>query len=215
MRRFHERPAAERDLLVDAVADDRVGRVLDLGCGAGHDLIPFLERTAALCVGVDIGGELGAVTAEAFGGESRAAFVRGRGEELPFADGSFDVVLCRVALPYMDHRRAIAETARVLAPGGALLLKTHAAAFYFSMLRERIGSMNPKMLAYPLICLAGGVWHWLTGRQPAGEFWDGKEIFQTRRFLEREFARHGLSIKEGLTDDNRLTPSYLVRKSAG
>lgn len=213
MRRFRGRPAAERGLLVDAVGGANVGRVLDLGCGAGHDLIPFLDRTGALCVGIDIGEELGILAAEAFGAEPRAAFVRGRGEELPFADATFDVVLCRVALPYMDNRRAIAEAARVLVPGGTLLLKTHAPAFYFKMLGERIGTLDPKMIAYPLICLAGGTWHWLTGRQPVGGFWRGKEVFQTRRFLERELALHGLSIKEGLGDDNRLTPSYLVRKA--
>ena len=214
LKKYAEREAPGRYLLVDAVKERKPARVLDLGCGAGQELLAFLDSTGALCVGVDPAAELGKITARMFAGKERVAFVRGMGEKLPFADASFDVVLCRVALPYMNNRQAIAEIARLLKPDGVLLLKTHAPAFYAGMIGERLKTRSPRQLAYPLICLAASFWHQLTGRQLQKGFWQGKEIFQTRAFLEREFAKNGLAIEGVLPDDNRRTPSLIVVKMA-
>lgn len=214
LKKFAAREAAKKYLLTDAVKDRRPARVLDLGCGAGQELLPFLEKTEAICVGVDVAPELGTTTSEIFRGTNRAVFVRAGGEKLPFADASFDVVLCRVALPYMNNRQAIAEIARVLKPDGVFLLKTHAPRYYFGLIGRRAKTLSMRQVAYPLICLAASFWHQLTGRQLQEGFWRGKEIFQTRAFLEREFARHDLKIEGALPDDNPQTPSYYVVKTA-
>lgn len=212
----HEkRGPAERYLLLDAVRDLRPQRVLDLGCGPGQELLPFAEQTRAVCVGIDIAEELGKIAVPFFrdkGYSEQSHFVRGRGEYLPFADGSFDVVLCRVALPYMNNRLTLAEVARVLAVNGTFLLKIHAPAFYFGMIRQRLGSLNAKQLAYPLICLTASLWHSATGRQLEGGLWHGKEIFQTRSFLKSECAKHGLTIEGELPDTNPQSPSFKIRK---
>lgn len=213
LKKFAAREAAKRDLLVDAVKDLNPETILDLGCGAGQELLPFLEKTGAICVGADSAAALGKMTSRTFGDERRAAFVRSEGERLPFADESFDVVLCRVALPYMDNRKAVGEIARVLKPGGVLLLKTHAPLFYFGMIAERLKTFSPRQVAYPLICLAASCWHLLTGRQLQKGIWKGKEIFQTRAFLEKEFAKNDLKIEDVLADDNVKTPSYFVVKT--
>jgi ubiquinone/menaquinone biosynthesis C-methylase UbiE len=212
LKKFAERESAKRYLLVDAVKNLKVERVLDLGCGAGQELIPFLEKTDAVCVGVDRAEKLGLITKSVFVDRERAVFVRANGEALPFAAASFDVVLCRVALPYMNNRATIAEIARLLKPGGVLLLKTHAPRFYVGMIRERLKTLSARQLAYPLICLAGSFWHLLTGRQLQKGFWEGKEVFQTRRFLEREFAKNELRIDGVLPDDNPQTPSFVIVK---
>jgi len=47
-------------------------------------------------------------------------------EELPFTDGSFDVVVSQYGLEYADLERALAEAARVLIPGGTLIWLAHA-----------------------------------------------------------------------------------------
>ncbi len=53
--------------------------------------------------------------------------VIGCGEQIPFAGGTFDVVLCTQVLEYVeDPREVIAEIHRVLKPGGALLLSVPA-----------------------------------------------------------------------------------------
>lgn len=212
---FTHKDAASRYLFVNAVRDLEIKRVLDVGCGAGQELIPFVEKTDAFCVGIDAAAELGAVASGFFkrmNFETRVAFTRSFGENLPFADESFDVVLCRVALPYMNNRQTIAEVARILRPGGVFLLKTHAPAFYFGMIRQRWKSFNPKQIAYPLICLAGGMWHLLTGRQLQKGFWQGKEVYQTEKFLKREFAKNKLQITGFLSDTNIETPSFIIKK---
>jgi SAM-dependent methyltransferase len=213
---FANKDAESRYLFVNAVKDLRVERVLDVGCGAGQELIPFVEKTEAFCVGVDVAAELGAIASGFFkqmNFENRVAFTRSFGEKLPFAEESFDVVLCRVALPYMNNRQTISEVARILRPGGIFLLKTHAPAFYFGMIRRRWKSLSPKQLAYPLICLAGGTWHLLTGKQLQKGFWKGKEVYQTNGFLKREFARNNLRIEGYLADTNIETPSFIIRKN--
>ena len=137
---FANQDAESRYLLVSAVKDRKIERVLEVGCGAGQELLPFVEKTAAFCVRIDIAEELGTIGKGFFqkaNCENRVGLVRSCGESLPFADGSFDVVLCRVALPYMDNRQTIYEIARVLRPRGIFLLKTHAPAFYFGMIWRR------------------------------------------------------------------------------
>lgn len=216
LENYAQRDPASRYLLYETVKDLKIERVLDVGCGAGQELIPFLEKTGALCVGIDIAAELGKITNEFFSGKdfaARAGFVRSKGEKLPFAGESFDVVLCRVALPYMNNRRAIAEISRVLKPGGVFLLKIHAPFFYIGMLRERLPQFSLKQIAYPLICLTGSVWHSLTGKQLEKGFWKGKEVFQTRKFLRRECEKNGLRIEKELADTNVQTPSFFIVKN--
>ena len=82
------------------------------------------------------------------------------------------------------------------------------------MLADRAKTLNPKMIAYPMICLAASFWHSVTGRQLEKGIWRGKEIFQTERFVEREAERNNLKIDGRLPDDNPLTPSYRIMKSA-
>ncbi len=213
---FARREATDKYLLLNAVKDLSVKMVLDVGCGAGQELIPFIEKTGAFCIGIDAAAELGKVTKNffgTFGFENRAAFTRCYGENLPFADAGFDVVLCRVALPYMNNRQTIAEVARILRPGGIFLLKTHAPAFYFGMIRQRWASFSVKQIAYPLICLTSGAWHSLTGRQLQKGFWAGKEVYQTERFLKSECAANDLQIVGHLSDTNVETPSFVIMKN--
>src|ERR671921_149610 len=67
-------------------------------------------------------------------------FARAAAESLPFAEGVFDVVVCRLALPYTDNARCISELARVLRRGGAPLLKIHHARYYTRKLGDGLRS---------------------------------------------------------------------------
>jgi SAM-dependent methyltransferase len=70
----------------------------------------------------------------------------GTGEYLPFPDQSFDLVFSRVALPYMDMSRVIAETARVLLPGGEFWAMLHPPSMLSRRVRQDIQSGRLKDL---------------------------------------------------------------------
>jgi len=91
-------------------------RVLEVGSGA-HGLVFFFGTTRG--VGVDPLADEYAALFPAW--QHRARTVAAAGERLPFADGSFDVVLCDNVVDHAEDPTAIArELARVLTAGGLL-----------------------------------------------------------------------------------------------
>jgi len=107
-----------------AVADLRPGeRVLDLGSGGGIDVLLSARRVGptGFAYGVDMTEEMLALARDnaVQAGATNVEFRRGEIEDLPFADGSVDVVIsnCVVNLS-ADKPAVLAEAFRVLAPGG-------------------------------------------------------------------------------------------------
>lgn len=112
------------------------GRVLDVGAGSGRAAIGvLLARPQARAVGVDIYSGYWGIdenTPDRFMRNAGIAGVAGRAEarvgdmrQLPFADGEFDAVVSSYAIDHLrraERPKAIAEVARVLKPGGELLL---------------------------------------------------------------------------------------------
>jgi ubiquinone/menaquinone biosynthesis C-methylase UbiE len=98
----------------------RTRRVLEVACGAGSGL-GYLARHARSIIGLDYSAP---VLQRARGHYGAAMpLVRGDARALPFGDAAFDLVLCFEAIYYLgDYRAFLAESARVLAPGGDLLL---------------------------------------------------------------------------------------------
>jgi SAM-dependent methyltransferase len=90
-------------------------RVLDLGCAQGYGTAHLTAR-GARAIGVDLSTRRCEAATRSVG--SRAAFCVGRAERLPFADASFDRILCRDVLMYADPGSVLRECARVLRPGG-------------------------------------------------------------------------------------------------
>jgi SAM-dependent methyltransferase len=109
------------DVLAEAVPTAG-RRALELGCGDGR-LLAWLLRRGADAVGLDPDPAQLARAAGALGGPGR--LVRGRAERLPFAPALFDLVLCFNSLhhvPVAGQPAALAEAARVLRPGGDLVV---------------------------------------------------------------------------------------------
>jgi ubiquinone/menaquinone biosynthesis C-methylase UbiE len=105
--------------------------VLDAGTGRGRAAVSFALAGADEVIAADISDEmLGHARALAHEAEveSRISFVRTDLEQLPLEDGSCDVaLLLEIMLHLSDPRRVLAELARVLRPGGALVVTTNGA----------------------------------------------------------------------------------------
>jgi SAM-dependent methyltransferase len=97
------------------------GPLLDVGCGAGHDL-ELLATAGLSAVGVDPSAVMiGAAGPRVTRGQTAVA--RATGEELPFADGSFSGVhIERVLMHVAEPRQIVTEAVRCLAPGGLITI---------------------------------------------------------------------------------------------
>ena len=105
----------------DAWLNFPLGKVLDYGCGKGKFLKRIADR-ADECWGVDIDSD---VVAEAGRRAGINALQIAPGQPLPFADEEFDTVISMEVIEHAaDERALLREYARVLTPGGKLLLTT-------------------------------------------------------------------------------------------
>jgi len=207
------RPGSFQPFL-ETVADLKVERVLDLGCGIGQMLYPFVAFKGAYGVGIDpthqacrIGQDFYAERALS----DRVTFISGKGEDLPFASASFDVVNCGLALPYMNNARALDEIERVLRPGGILLLKIHHTRYYLRDFWRGLLSRKLLEMVHSGRVLAVGTIYHLTDRQISTRIL-GNETFQTRWLLRRELKRRGLSIESERHDTSLRAPAFVISK---
>jgi SAM-dependent methyltransferase len=111
-----------RELALEAVAEGRPGRVLEVGCGQGWASEWIKEELGAEVVAVDQSERMVELTRRR-GVDARVGDV----QELPFEDESFDAALAAWMLYHVpDLDRGLAELARVLRPGGRLVAVTNA-----------------------------------------------------------------------------------------
>ncbi|MDX6483339.1 MAG: hypothetical protein QOE95_1110 [Gaiellaceae bacterium] len=101
--------------------DLQARRVLEVGCGTGKFAEALVERAACRVWGVDASPEMLDVAREHVAG---VRFKHARAEELPFKDGWFERVVLRMSLHLLDRPRALAESRRVLGPGGRVAIAT-------------------------------------------------------------------------------------------
>ncbi|PZR94305.1 MAG: SAM-dependent methyltransferase [Candidatus Nephthysia bennettiae] len=99
-------------------------RVLDVATGGGHTALAFAPHAREV-VATDLTPAMLAAAARhlARKGASNVRFQVADAEELPFQDAQFDVVTARFAPHHFPQPRAfVAESARVLRPGGRLII---------------------------------------------------------------------------------------------
>ena len=109
------------ELLVDAVAAEHAGSVLDVGCGTGG-ITRAVARRSGHCVGVDISGpmiERARAQAEREG--VPASFVQADAQEYAFEPGAFDAVVSRFGVMFFnDPVRAFTNLRSTVRDGAGL-----------------------------------------------------------------------------------------------
>jgi O-antigen biosynthesis protein len=96
--------------------------VLDAGCGVGWGTALLVEAGAQSATGVDISP---IAIEDSRNREPRGRFVVGDLRSLPFSDKQFDLITCFEAIEHVEEpSRALDELARLLAPGGILLVSS-------------------------------------------------------------------------------------------
>ena len=109
------------------IVPQATGRVLELGIGGGLNLAFYDPARVTSVTGVDPSAELRAIAQAAPRAEGLQVEVKaGEAEALPFADASFDTVLCTFTLCSVRSPTAVlAEARRVLRPDGRFLFCEH------------------------------------------------------------------------------------------
>lgn len=128
--------------LVEAVAEVRPRRVLEVGCGWGELAEWIARETAAEVVAVDLSPRMVELARER-GVDARVADV----QQLPFGDGEFDCVVAAWMLYHVpDLESALGEIARVLRVGGRFVAATNS-RLHLIEVRELVGS-GPSNLSF-------------------------------------------------------------------
>jgi ubiquinone/menaquinone biosynthesis C-methylase UbiE len=98
--------------------------VLDVGCGAGVEVVRF-ARAGARVTGVDIAASAIALARQNLEQQGLSARLDvADGEQLPYPDASFDLVFAHGVVQYTgDDRRMVSEVHRVLRPGGLAIFQ--------------------------------------------------------------------------------------------
>ncbi len=133
-------------------------RVLDIGCGTGYLLGQLAARApqAQVLAGIDAAPAMIEV-ARAAAADDRLRFVAGTAERLPWPAATFDLVVSTTSFDHWaDQRAGLVQCARVLAPGGWLVLADLFSALLLpTLLAGRRGKARTRRRAARLLTAAG------------------------------------------------------------
>jgi len=108
------------------IAERASGRTLEVGAGTGANLPYYADRVTEVTLADVSGVMLAAAAARARELGVTVRRLQADAAHLDLPDGAFDTVLCTFLMCCVDDERAVlAELARVLRPGGRLLMADH------------------------------------------------------------------------------------------
>ncbi len=140
-----------REHVLDPAMLERLGerqfqRALDVGCGEGR-FCRMLKARGVSAVGID---PTRGLIEEATRRDPDGSYLLAKAEELPFPEQSFDLVVSYLTLiDIPDFRSAIREMARVLKPGGTLLI-ANLNSFFTTAPKRLDQRSNGQRLHYPV-----------------------------------------------------------------
>ena len=134
------------------IVEARPQRILDIGCSVGFNAFALKKQfPEASVVGIEPDHEALCVAEAMREGcvPGEIEFVRGVGEELPFMDGYFDLIVSHTVIEHVgDVPRSIREMSRVLASDGIIHLE---APNYIWPWEPHLGIIMPPLCPKPLI----------------------------------------------------------------
>jgi ubiquinone/menaquinone biosynthesis C-methylase UbiE len=162
-RMHHDIAGRAAELAVSV--DPAPGRVLDVGCGTGY-LLRLLARRypeATELAGIDAARSM-IDAAERAADEPRIRLTVGVAERLPYPGGAFDLIVSTTSFDHWaDQGAGLRECARVLAPGGHLVLADQFSPLLLpTLLAGRRGKARTRRRASQLLSAAGFrglAWH--------------------------------------------------------
>ncbi|MBN1464590.1 class I SAM-dependent methyltransferase [candidate division KSB1 bacterium] len=118
------------------------GSILEIGCGAGWELLHW-ARCGMRATGLDLSAAALELAKKNFQhNRLQAKFEHGSAEKLPFADNTFDIVASLGVLHQTEStENAVAEVLRVLKPGGEALITLYY-KYSWKILLTKLGKVN-------------------------------------------------------------------------
>jgi len=112
---------AQLKIVLEMLGSEK-GLLLDIGCAAGAEFKPLLDRGFQI-VGLDYSSEMLRLAEQRFGQSRSVRLCRADAEALPFPDASFDQVVCLGVFEYLStYDRCLDEIHRILRPGGVAII---------------------------------------------------------------------------------------------
>jgi ubiquinone/menaquinone biosynthesis C-methylase UbiE len=186
-------PSRPEHILPD-VQTARVG-IVDVGCGMGQ---LFVAKASEIPVGVgrygfDIDKASIAYAIEHW--PEKARFAVAPAEKLPLPDASVDLYVSRVTLPYTDIPAALAEAARVLAPGGRLWITLHPLSMTWHELAQAARGARLKEVVRRMVVLWNGLAFHLFGTSQS--VFGIRDAWQSSSRMTRALTQHFTDIRVG------------------
>lgn len=153
-------------------------RIVDIGCGDGT-MCRFLATESRVVVGVDTDRSVLRSTSPGVHVAATSA------EALGFRDGAFDAVVMSMVLHHVDAERGMHEAARVLAPGGVLLILGYGR---FGGLRDVPWELRD-VLVHRLVSRRMGSWEPNTVKADPTDTWSGTKAHAQRVLPGSDYRR--------------------------
>ena len=191
-------------------------RVLDVGCLGGYGLFDLAMqyrktgKAVPQLVGIDMdensvsaARQMASIWADTLS----VSFACDRIESYAPEGEGFDVILCRLVLPYTRVAKAMRQMGRLCKPGGLIIVQVHACGYYLRQIRRN--APNLRVVAYYVRPLLNGIWFHCTGRQLAGR-WFG-ETALSRRVMQRLAQEN--AVKTVRQQGDRFKPIYVFQRN--
>lgn len=185
--------------------------ILDVGCGSGIISSECINRGHRV-VGFDLGRNFVKTCNQMFK-TPKSFFIPGDAESIPFADNTFDVVICTEVIEHLlDPQKTISEFYRVLKPNGTLLLSTPKKSFFWKHMFKVWEAFRRKQLeAYHTSFYIHEMGELLIKNKfqiakTENIFFNFSTLFTTRAFKDKKLSCDSISI---------IVPAYNEEKRIG